>query len=167
MLNILHVIDDERCFEEVRKLRWPDEVSCPHCSCTDIVKDGHDEKQRARQRYGCRGCDRRFDDLTNTVFAGHHQPLKVWIVVLYLMGLNVSNGQISEELGLSNSDVHTMTSLLRKGVVDRQPNPRLIGEVEFDEVYVVAGHKGKPAAVKKKDGKVVVDGFEAPGEEEH
>lgn len=31
-----------------------------------------------------------------------------------------------------------------------QPEPRLSGEVECDEVYVVAGHKGHPEAVKKK-----------------
>src|SRR5207253_6597879 len=30
----------------------------------------------ARQRYECHDCDTRFDDLTDTIFAGHHQPLK-------------------------------------------------------------------------------------------
>ena len=29
-------------------------------------------------------------DLTDTVFEGHHQPLRVWILCLYLMGLNLS-----------------------------------------------------------------------------
>ena len=29
---------------------------------------------------------------------------------------------------------------------------RLEGEVEIDEVYVVAGHKGQPAAVAKRGG---------------
>ena len=24
--------------------------------------------------------DQRFDDLTDTIFAGHHQPLKVWVL---------------------------------------------------------------------------------------
>jgi len=28
----------------------------------------------------CHSCDQRFDDLTDTIFAGHHQPLKVWIL---------------------------------------------------------------------------------------
>jgi hypothetical protein len=31
------------------------------------------------------------DDLTDTIFAGHHQPLKVWILCLYFMGLNLSH----------------------------------------------------------------------------
>ncbi|SCA64203.1 hypothetical protein SCG7086_CO_00060 [Chlamydiales bacterium SCGC AG-110-P3] len=65
------------------------------------------------------------------------------------MGLNVSNSQISKELDLCESDVQMMTTTLREGVVVRQPEPSLGEEVEFDEVYLVAGHKGHPAAVKK------------------
>ena len=43
-----------------------------------------------------------------------------------------------------------MASLLREGVVQRKPEVTLSGEVECDEVYVVAGHKGHPEAVRKK-----------------
>ena len=81
---------------------------------------------------------------------GHHQPLKVWIVALYFMGLNLSNSQIGQELDLNRSDVQYMTEILRTGVVDKKPEVKLSGEVEFDEVYVTAGHKGNPAAVKKR-----------------
>ena len=31
MLNIQHLIDDAKCFEVIRELRWPDEVRCPDC----------------------------------------------------------------------------------------------------------------------------------------
>jgi hypothetical protein len=34
--------------------------------------------------------------------------------------------------------------------VARIPAATLEGEVEIDEVYVVAGHKGRPAAVAKR-----------------
>lgn len=44
-----------------------------------------------------------------------------------------------------------MTSQLRSGVVDLKPSVELEGTVECDEVYIVAGHKGNPEAVKKKD----------------
>ena len=40
---------------------------------------------------------------------------------------------------------------LRTGIVEHQPEPMLSGEVECDEVYVIAGHKGHPGAVKKND----------------
>ena len=37
-----------------------------------------------------------------------------------------------------------MTEQSRHGLVAKLPPARLGGEVEIDEVYVVAGHKGHP-----------------------
>jgi hypothetical protein len=65
------------------------------------------------------------------------------------MGLNLSNKQIAAELDLSPGDVQEMTSQLRKGVVDKKKPVQLSGEIEADEVYIVAGHKGLPAQVAK------------------
>jgi hypothetical protein len=84
------------------------------------------------------------------VLAGHHQPLRVWVLCLYFMGLNLSNRQIAGELGLVASDVQAMTEQLRRGLAAKTPEVTLRGEVEIDEVYVVAGHKGQPAAVAKR-----------------
>jgi len=149
-VNIQNLIDDAKCFEIVRLLRWPDGVTCPHCASSQVIKKGHDDTQPARQRYECSACQRRFDDLTGTIFAGHHQPLRVWILCLYFMGLNLSNEQIAQELDLNPDDTQKMTSQLREGIVVRKPEVTLSGEVECDEAYVVAGHKGHPEAVKKK-----------------
>jgi hypothetical protein len=77
------------------------------------------------------------------------------------MGLNLSNRQIAAELGLNASDVQAMTEHLRRGLVARTPEARLEGEVEVDEVYVVAGHKGQPAAVAKRGGSDAVAGWQA------
>jgi len=128
---------------------WPDGVVCPSCSSSSVVKNGRDETQPDRQRYECKGCRRRFDDLTGTVFAGHHPPPRAWVACLYLMGLNLSGLQIARELGVDKSDARSMITTLRRGIVDRVPTEEPSGEVECDEVYVVAGHKGHPEAVKK------------------
>ena len=69
--------------------------------------------------YECHDCHARFDDLTDTIFAGHHQPLKVWILCLYFMGLNVSNEQIAHELTVNSTDVHQMTTQLRQGIIKK------------------------------------------------
>ena len=90
------------------------------------------------------------DDLTGTIFEGHHQPLRVWMLGLDFMGLNLSNEQIAQELDLNSDDAQEMTTQLREGLVERKPEVTLSGEVECDEVYVVAGHKGHPEAVRKK-----------------
>jgi transposase-like protein len=150
VLDIRALIDDAKCFETVRERRWPHGVRCAHCGAEAVVKHGRDETQPERQRYHCRSCGRYFDDLTGTIFAGHHQPLAVWMLCLYFMGLNLSNRQIAKELELNPSDVQHMTRHLRQGVVARKPAVTLDEAVECDEVYVVAGHKGHPAAVRKK-----------------
>jgi len=53
---------------------------------------------------------------------------------------------------LAVSDVQAMTEQLRRGLAAKTPVVELQGEVEIDEVYVVARHKGQPAAVVKRGG---------------
>ncbi len=129
LVNLSALIDDAKCFALVRQHRWPEGVRCPACDGTRVVRDGCDDKQADRQRYRCKDCGGRFDDLTATVLAGHHQPLRVWILCLYLMGLNLSNRQIAAELGLGTSDVQAMTEALRGGLAAEVPPVRLAGEV--------------------------------------
>src|SRR5690242_19075569 len=149
LMNLLSLIDDARCFELVRQHRWPEGVRCPHCGSARIARDGRDDVQPHRQRYRCAGCGTRLDDLSGTVLAGRHRPLRLWVLCLYLMGLNLSNRQIARELDLGVSDVQAMTEQLRQGLTARTPAVILDGAVEIDEVYVVAGHKGNPADVAK------------------
>jgi transposase-like protein len=162
MLTLSRLIDEHKCYDTVRQRRWPDGVCCLECGSAAVTKRGKHVTHPARQRYVCSDCGRQFDDLTGTIFAGRHQPLSAWIACLYLMGLNLANQQIAQELSLHKDDVHQMTSELRQAVSDKRPEVQLSGVVEFDEVYVTAGHKGHPEAVKKKavkDGGASSKGF--------
>jgi transposase-like protein len=161
LVNLSSLIDDAKCYELVRQHRWPEGARCPGCGGASVARHGRDDTQPHRQRYRCAACGARFDDLTGTVLAGHHQPLRVWVLCLYFMGLNLSNRQIALELGLSASDVQAMTEQLRHGLVARARVATLEGEVEIDEVYVVAGHKGQPAAVAKRGGSGAVASWRA------
>jgi transposase-like protein len=147
---ISSLLDDEKCFAFVREQRWKDGVRCVKCESAAVVRNGHDESQPQRQHYKCNACQQRFDDLTGTIFSGRHQALKVWILCLYFMGLNLSNRQIAGELNICISDVQGMTEELRQGIIAKAPQPELENEIEIDEVYVIAGHKGQPDAVQKK-----------------
>ena len=134
LINLSGLMDDAKCFAFVRQHRWPEGVRCPACDSSSVIRDGCDDTQPARQRYRCKACASRFDDLTGTMLAGHHQPLRVWVLCLYFMGLNLSNRQIALELGLDGSDVQIMTEHLRRGLVAKAPAVELKGEVEIDEV---------------------------------
>ena len=120
-INIKQLIDDRQCYKTIRDLRWPEGLACPFCDSSRVIKRGFDDKERERQRYECNDCKKRFDDLTNTIFAGHHQPLKVWILCLFFMGLNLSNSQIALELDLDPSDIQRMATQLREGIVKKSP----------------------------------------------
>jgi transposase-like protein len=161
MIHIQALIDDVKCFETVRNRRWPDGVQCPTCGSSEVTTHGRDETQPERQRYLCKACERRFDDWTDTIFAGPHQPLRVWRVCLYFMGLNLSHHHIAQELDLNSSDVHQMTCQLRQGSVAQQSTATWSGEGACDEVSIVAGHKGNPDDVAKKGDADGADGSRA------
>ena len=120
-VNIKNLIDDVQCYQTVRELRWPNGIECPSCQSKQVIKRGFDDTELARQRYEWTVCHTRFDDLTETIFAGHHQPLKVGVLCLYFMGLNLSNEQIAQELAVNDSDVQQMTTQLREGIVKKSP----------------------------------------------
>ena len=150
MLNIQNLIDEAKCDETVRELRWPEGIRCAPCDSEQITQQGRDTTQPHRQQYRCQQGGRYVDALTGTVLAEHHQPLRIGMLCLYLRGLNRSNQQIAHALGLHKDDVQRMTEPWWDGVVARQPAPGLSGEVECDAVSGVAGPKGPPKAVKKR-----------------
>ena len=153
LVNLSGLIDDAKCFALVRRHRWPEGVRCPVCGGDAVVRDGHDGTQPHRQRYRCKACSGRFDDLTGAALAGHPSPAAAGlgaVLCLYLMGLDPSNRQIARGLDLGVSDAQAMTEALRGGLAARAPPVRLAGEVEIDEVDLVAGHKGQPAAVAQR-----------------
>src|SRR3954466_11639481 len=100
LVTLSSLIDDAKCYELIRQHRWPTGVRCPHCDSPSVARDGHDDTQPHRQRYRCPDCQVRFDDLTGTVLAGHHQPLRVWVLCLYFMGLNVVEPADRSRVGL-------------------------------------------------------------------
>lgn len=138
-LHIHNLIDEEKCYSEIRAIRWKYAVCCSRCGSNKVRKRGKNHRHPAAcQRSECNNCHKRFDDLTGTVFAKRHQSLSVWIVFVYLLGLNLSNNQIAQELVINQSDSQYMAEILRKEVVNKK------------EVYIVAGHKGQPDAIKDR-----------------
>lgn len=121
MINIqLHkLLNISHCWDILREVRWEDGVKCPECTSSVVVKNGKDPIDVDKQHYRCNGCGKYFDDLTATIFSGSQQPLHYWITVLYLMSLNVSNRQISQELNISEDTSQSMCSQIREGVVKK------------------------------------------------
>jgi len=150
-IRIHDLVDRKKCYDFLRLRRWPHGVCCLKCTSNRVKKNGHKRSDPLCQRYKCNNCRSRFDDFTGTILANKHHPISVWIVMLYLMGLNMSNSQIAAELELDPDVAHVMTMTLRQEICVRKPGCKLKGTVECDEVYVRAGHKGHPEAVRRKN----------------
>jgi len=73
LVNLSGLMNDAKCFAFVRQHRWPEGVCCPGCGSFVVIRDGCDDMQPHRQRYRCKACAARFDDLTGTV-AGRAPP---------------------------------------------------------------------------------------------
>ena len=103
LVNLSGLMDDAKCFALVRQHRWPESVRCPGCASSSVIRDGCDDTQPHRQRYRCKACAPRFDDLTGTVLAGHHQPLRAWVLCLawFKAGLHVELGRAGVTLRLT------------------------------------------------------------------
>ena len=60
-------MSDEQCYDQLRELRWPEGCQCPFCDSHRVSRRGFDDQHPSKQRYQCKGCGRRFDDLTAAV----------------------------------------------------------------------------------------------------
>jgi Transposase zinc-ribbon domain len=54
LVNLSGLLDDAKCFAFVRHRRWPENVCCPGCGSSVVIRDGYDDTQPHRQRYRCR-----------------------------------------------------------------------------------------------------------------
>jgi transposase-like protein len=132
--RIYELLDRAKCYDAYKTIRWLDGVICVRCKSAQVKKDGHHDTDPDRQRYKCE-CGCRFDDLTGTIFEGRHQPVTIWIMAMYYMGLNLFNAQVAKELDLNIHDVHDMLTAIRDAVCQKKPTPILKNIVEADEAY--------------------------------
>lgn len=153
MINISNIIDDNKCYKEIQKIRWKDGVTCPNCESKDIKKSGFNFQNKLQQHYKCKICKKKFDDLTGTVFSKHNISAPKMVIFLYLLGLNLSNNQIAQELNIKQSTAQNIATTLRGEVLKNKPKVKIQNSAEIDEVYVIAGHKGDSLAVKAKNRK--------------
>ena len=124
MAGVGDLFSDDKCFEMIREIRWDGGVHCVECQSTEISRNGF-VRSSGCWRYLCKACGKNFDDMSSTVLSGNHLPVRNWVLCLYFMGLNVSNRQIAEELGLQENTVQNMATTLRSEVARKLPETTL------------------------------------------
>ena len=79
LVNLSGLMDGAKCFALVSQHRWPEGAYCPGCDSSLVTRDGCYDTQPHRQRYRCKACASRFDDLTDFVAPAVVQAMRTEI----------------------------------------------------------------------------------------
>ena len=100
-----------------------DGIACPSCQSKRVIKREFGDTEPTRQRYRCGNCHTLCS--INTIFAGHHQPLKIRSCVSILWASTCRTSKLPTG-GINGSDVQQMTAQLREGIVKKKAGGLLI-----------------------------------------
>jgi transposase-like protein/DNA-binding transcriptional ArsR family regulator len=110
--NAVGLPDTEDCLQALRRSRWPDGIRCPNCGSVDVIKKGTTSK--GAQRYKCHTCERKFNDLTGTLFADHRLSIPEMFHIIREMNATETT-QIARQLDRSYKAVLEFTHEARDG----------------------------------------------------
>ena len=122
-----------KCQQYLKKLRWPDGVTCPRCE-TD-----RPAYIKTRKRWQCRKCRYQFSVTAGTIFHRSKIDLPRWFVAIWLMchsPKGISAKQLERELGVHYETAWYMAKRIRKAMKHDIFERKLCGIVEVDDAMV-------------------------------
>lgn len=91
-------VEEKTAAEILRKNRWSQAVTCVYCS-SKVVKNGL--REDGVQQYRCPGCDKSFNDRTDTVFSKTQMKISECFYAVKAARSGESIRTISRDLGRS------------------------------------------------------------------
>jgi len=130
-----------------------DEVKCPFCESNLIVKNGHTKNKI--QRYKCKSCSRRFNDLSGTTCYHSKITFETWEKFFECMSDKLSIRKTAAKIGVNKNTAFAMRHKVLKALSIFNENVVLTGKIEADEVSIPINFKGRnkskmPRASKKR-----------------
>jgi hypothetical protein len=125
--------DEDACWRELVRLRWPRGKKCPGCG----QPMGFIQTRRLFQ---CNRCRTQVSATAGTIFHLSHTPLQKWFWAIFLMGTSpkgVSARYVQKQLGIKNyRTAWLMGHKIRQAMLQREGLYKLKGKVQVDEVVV-------------------------------
>jgi transposase-like protein len=125
--------DDEAARIYLESVCWLDGPVCPRCASGDHVGSGVNP-------YRCNACDRQFTVRTDTIFAGSHIPLHLWLwaIVIYAQARRrVSSTKLAVLLGISQPAAWSLIRKLRPVWRELWDHVlKLLGHLDFIELPI-------------------------------
>ena len=144
---IKYFADDERAFEYMKQVRWPDGVvSCFHCGSarTSFVS--------TRKIWTCKECKKQFSIRRGTIFEDSPIKFATWIAAAWLIA-NAKNGISSYEIGRALGVCQKTGWFMLQRIRLAMQNGSVVkigGVTEVDETFIGGKarnmHKGKRQA---------------------
>jgi transposase-like protein len=153
--------NEEKCREELYKLKWPDGFRCPSCDNESYCK------LVRHQQFQCNKCNRKTSVISGTIFHSTKLPLTKWFLAIYLMTQSkngIAQMELKRQLGVSINTAALLYHKIAQTMMERDNTKPLTGDIEADDAYWGGYKKGKRgrgstnkipfiAAVEKRDGK--------------
>lgn len=156
--SILDVIefftDQATCKAFLEKMRWGNNITCPHCK--------HENAYRTKVGYKCSSnkCYKKFSVITKTIFEGTKIPLRKWFVAIFLLINNnpgISSVSLSKQIKITQKSAWFLLHRLRE-VMKKASTNKLSGIIEADETIYGGKESNKPKSKRspKNRGKGLV-----------
>lgn len=117
-----------------------DKITCPHCHRLKIVKNGH--TKLGVQTYKCKDCNKRFNDLTLTIFSNSHLTYEQIEIFLRCFKDKVTLRKTAKRMNVDKNTVHLLRLKIINSFQEARQTIKLSGEVEADEIYKSINLKG-------------------------
>jgi len=138
--------DEDRAHAFFVAMRWPNAVTCPHCSSANVGnlsvsrKPGQAGKpDKVRRVWNCKACKTQFTAKVGTIFEDSPLPLSKWLPAVWLV-VNAKNGISSHELGralgITQKTAWFLAHRVREAIQRGGGVVRLDGVVEVDETFI-------------------------------
>jgi transposase-like protein len=141
--------DPDVCVDFVAAMRWPDGITCPHCSSQKV------SYLSTRRKWKCmaKDCHKQFSVKTGSVFEDSPIPLDKWLTAVWLV-VNCKNGissyEIMRDLKVTQKSAWFMLQRIRLAL--KNTSWEKIGgnrkPVEIDETFIGGDLKNMHSAAK-------------------
>lgn len=115
-------------------------INCPHCLGLSVVKNGH--TKTGVQTYKCKDCNKRFNDLTLTIFSSSHLTYEQIEIFLQCFKDKVSLRKTAKRMNVDKNTVHLLRLKIIDSFNETRQSIKLSGEIESDEIYKSINLKG-------------------------
>lgn len=148
-MNLAQMIErfgnEDKCYEYLESVRWPDGVQCPRCESMRVspIKD--------RRQYVCDDCVYHFSVRVGTIFHDSKLPLWKWFLAAYMIShakKGISANHLKTVIGVSYKTAWFLSHRIRAAMKMNAGDTLLRGIVEVDETYVGGKVSGKGRAYK-------------------